>query len=564
MPLDFPPSPSLNQTYTFAGSVWIFNGSAWQLQFSGGTASIGPTGPQGPQGNTGATGATGPQGNTGATGATGATGPQGNTGATGATGPQGNTGATGATGPQGNTGATGATGATGPQGNTGATGATGPQGNTGATGATGPQGNTGATGPVGDYVISIRGLTGAVGITNGSGIGLSVSGNTLTVSNTGVLSVNGSTGAITNIARTNVTNIFSASQTISGNTGQLTVYDEITSRYFTIDPNSNTIFFTDEGGVGTVSSLIFPNNASLATLTLPASTTSLAGLATSQVFSGTNTFSTLTNFNAGISSAGGTFSALTRFTAGISASGGMTLSGSFLGSTATFTGLVSSTVGFSGAASQLTATTTNSPSTFYPVFVDGAGNKSAFIDSTVGPLAYIPLTATLKATNLDLGNGALTMNSFEITATDYFYFISGNGMYLQDANLIQIGDIDGANEQTILEVDSANNKVKISAVSPTLLEVVGGISAAGGTFSALTRFTAGISASGATFTGPVNLTNTLLINGTQGSNNQVLTSTGSGITWATPAGGGGSVTSVNGLTGAVQYITDFKRGWFML
>jgi hypothetical protein len=73
----------------------------------------------------------------------------------------------------------------------------------------------------------------------------------------------------------------------------------------------------------------------------------------------------------------------------------------------------------------------------------------------------------------------------------------------------------------------------------------------GGTFSALTRFTAGISASGATFTGPVNLTNTLLINSSQGSNNQVLTSTGSGITWATPAGGGGSVTSVEGLTGDV-------------
>lgn len=44
-------------------------------------------------------------------------------------------------------------------------------------------------------VSSLRGLTGAVGITNGSGIGLSVSGNTLTVSNTGILTINGVTGS---------------------------------------------------------------------------------------------------------------------------------------------------------------------------------------------------------------------------------------------------------------------------------------------------------------------------------------------------------------------------------
>jgi hypothetical protein len=90
----------------------------------------------------------------------GNTGPQGNTGATGAsstvpgpTGPRGNTGNTGGTGPQGIQGTTGNTGGTGPQGI---------QGTTGNTGATGPQGNTGATGPVGDYVISFNGLTGAV------------------------------------------------------------------------------------------------------------------------------------------------------------------------------------------------------------------------------------------------------------------------------------------------------------------------------------------------------------------------------------------------------------------
>jgi hypothetical protein len=323
MPLDFPPSPSLNETYTFAGSVWIFNGSAWQLQFSG------------------------------------------------------------------TVGNTGATGATGPQGNTGATGATGPQGNTGATGATGPQGNTGATGPVGDYVISIRGLTGAVGITNGSGIGLSVSGNTLTVSNTGVLSIDGGTGAITNVARTNVDNNFSASQTIANNLVQLFVYDAFSENNFAVTPTDSKIILINENDL-TSHSLIFSTSGGVvADITLPTFTTTLAGLSGTQTFGGTKTFNALTNFNAGISSAGGTF-------------------------------------------------------------------------------------------------------------------------------------------------------------------------------SALTRFTAGISASGATFSGPVNLTNTLLINGTQGSNNQVLTSTGSGITWATPAGGGGSVTSVNGLTGAVQYITDFKRGWFML
>jgi hypothetical protein len=255
-------------------------------------------------------------------------------------------------------GTTQGTAAYGAVGATGATGPTGPQGNTGATGA------TGATGPVGDYVISLRGLTGAVGLTNGSGIGLSVSGNTLTVSNTGVLSVNGSTGAITNVAKTNVDNNFSASQTI-----------ETTGAFLDVINSGNNTSFSLQPGVGIAVSDSFNSPQTLqfnqdgfltTTVTLPNFTTTLAGLSGTQTFGGTKTFNALTNFNAGISSAGGTF-------------------------------------------------------------------------------------------------------------------------------------------------------------------------------SALTRFNAGISASGATFSGPVNLTNTLLINGTQGSNNQVLTSTGSGITWATPAGGGGGV-----------------------
>ena len=172
MAINFPNSPAPNEIYTFNGLSWRWTGSSWT---SLGTAVIGATG---------ATGATGPQGPTGATGAAGATGSQGI---------------------QGPTGAAGATGSQGIQGPTGATGSQGPQGNTG---------NTGATGPVGDYVISLMGLTGAVGLTNGSGIGLSVSGNTLTFSNTGVLSFNGLTGAVTGVT-TGTANTFGPLQSFT-------------------------------------------------------------------------------------------------------------------------------------------------------------------------------------------------------------------------------------------------------------------------------------------------------------------------------------------------------------
>ena len=91
----------------------------------------------------------------------------------------------------------GITGPTGSQGIQGITGPTGPQGITGPTGPQGIQGNTGAigaTGPVGDYVISINGLT----------------------------------GNITNVAFLNVANTFTSPQTFSsGLTGsKLNVVDQ--------------------------------------------------------------------------------------------------------------------------------------------------------------------------------------------------------------------------------------------------------------------------------------------------------------------------------------------------
>ena len=132
MAINFPDSPSTNDTYVAAGSRWLWNGTAWVRQ-----------GTPGSQGVQGATGSTGPQGDDGAAGPTGPTGPQGVQGATGSTGP------TGPTGPQGDDGAAGPTGPTGPQGVQGATGSTGPQGNQGVQGSTGSAGGTGPTGPAG-------------------------------------------------------------------------------------------------------------------------------------------------------------------------------------------------------------------------------------------------------------------------------------------------------------------------------------------------------------------------------------------------------------------------------
>ena len=64
--INFPLSPTLNQSYTYNGRTWIWNGTGWELQ-SGTIGPVGPTGPTGPQGVQGIQGIQGVTGPTGPT-----------------------------------------------------------------------------------------------------------------------------------------------------------------------------------------------------------------------------------------------------------------------------------------------------------------------------------------------------------------------------------------------------------------------------------------------------------------------------------------------------------------
>jgi hypothetical protein len=80
--IDFPNTPSVNDTHTVGDRSWKWNGSQWKVVRS---VLPGATGPTGPTGNTGST-VTGPTGAVGNTGAIGETGPTGSNGTTGPTG----------------------------------------------------------------------------------------------------------------------------------------------------------------------------------------------------------------------------------------------------------------------------------------------------------------------------------------------------------------------------------------------------------------------------------------------------------------------------------------------
>ena len=297
------------------------------------------------------------------------------------------------------------------------------------------------------YVSLLNGLCGSINLSAGTSISVTPAGNTLTIAYTGggggagVSSFNGLTGAVQGVSSWN------------GQTG--------------------TVSFTNY-----VSSF----NGSTGAVT------------------GVSSFNGLTGAVTGVTTGtANTFVALQSFTTGISASGGVTLAGTLQGTTANFTGLVSSTVGFSGAGTNLTGnasgltagtaskvivTATDSGS-YYPMLASGAGNTGVFIDTTAPRWTYAPGTGTLSSTTGVLqsqtiqvvNSGALqtdTINSYTTDATINISSgpggqvaltsnpntsLSGLGVVLDCDQVIKIGDVSGTGTGLFIEVNPAGNYV---------------------------------------------------------------------------------------------------------
>jgi len=169
--------------------------------------------------------------------------------------------------------------------------------------------------------------------------------------------------------------------------------------------------------------------------------------------------------------------------------------------------VVTSVNGATGAVTNINAATstitnTNSSSTFYPAFVGGTGNTAFYIDAVTTPLSYVPSTGTL---NCRIFNGTFGSNVAKIDG--------------------QVGEI---------FVTDGTDAV---SVSPTALSKTG-------------VSTFNISSSSIQFTNGIYGYTFPTANGTSG---QAMFTNGSGqLYWGTVASGGGGVSSVNGLTGAVK------------
>jgi hypothetical protein len=395
--------------------------------------------------------------------------------------------------------------------------------------------------------INVSGATGSVTITN-TGV-LSFNGNTGAVQ--GVSSINGSTGAITNVAFTNVAQTFSALQSFSvGVSAGYVDTDTIKSDLLTIDPfnlfpDSTGIRLYQDNGISQYYTTIKgagPNASANQTITLP-NDTGIVALTKNVVSSFNGNTGAVQGVSAAVAGSGISVSGAT---------GSVTITNtgvlSFNGNTGAVQGVSAAVAGsgisVSGATGSVTITNTG--------VLSFNGNTGAVqgvssINGNTGAITNVAFTNVNNnfSVTQNFAQGLTAANTVEFYAdTSYFYssikgnrfltvspgaqnFISGNGassiIINQSAgNAVYIGDADIANNGTYIRVEDNTSAIAFNYNTTS-------------------------------YTFPT----------TVGSPGQVLTTNGSNpatLSWSTATGSGGGVSSFNGLTGAVEGVSSLIGG----
>jgi hypothetical protein len=373
----------------------------------------------------------------------------------------------------------------------------------------------GATGAV-TGVASICGLTGAVGITNGTGIGLSVSGQTMTFSNTGVLSIDGSTGAITNVARTNVDNNFSSAQTIDAPGAFLEIIGSAAS--FTLTPG---VGIAVSDSFSSPQTLQFNQAGTTTTVTLPNYTTTLAGLSGNQTFTALNTFTAGITANALYVSTGATFASRPSFPSGLTTDNLWVTNGVTFAGTSVHTGLGA----FNGGITSNNLWVTNG-ATFSSTaaFTTGITANNLWIGSGATFVGNADFRSGLSADDIWITNGATfaSRSSFNAGLTTSNLWVT-NGATFAAISAFTSG------------ITANALYVSTGATFASRPSFTAGLTASnlwvsnGATFAAISAFTSGITANnfyvsgGATFAGANLVTFTTGLSAADVRANQVLT-----------------------------------------
>ena len=403
---------------------------------------------------------------------------------------------------------------------------------------------------------------------------MSVSGQTMTFSNTGVLSIDGGTGAITNVARTNVNNSFSESQTISLINPFLNLEDTNTSNMITFDVSSKSITFIDntvDDGVETtlyfdpVGAIGFVNTG----ITFPSYSTVLAGLAGTQTFTGINTFTSRTNFNSGISASGGiTFANDIRVNSLTVGRGAGNVDSNVAIGFNSFDANVSGSNNIAIGYDALGSNTTGNNNAAIGRSALGA-NTTGTDNVAIGNSSLQNITTSSKNIAIGSDAGRLRANGNVLTSATGGIYIGYNsrGSTLAQTNEIVIGtDALGLGSNTAVIGATSQTAATIYG----LLNTPGGISAAGGTFSGTQTFV-----NGATFQGNINAPNIVnSINGLTGDVNFVagtnitITPAGNTLTIESSGGGGSKTyavyTPLDNQPPAANYATIDTRNSIMV